>query len=46
MICMLSFDVYIKKLIIEKMIDGLAGGREKKERKKPKKQEDGSQTDI
>ncbi len=46
MICMLSFDVYIKKLIIEKMIDGLAEGREKKERKKPKKQEDSSQTDI
>lgn len=24
-ICMLSFDVYVKKLLIEKMIDGLAG---------------------
>lgn len=46
MICMLSFDVYVKKLIIEKMIDGLVEGREKKERKKTKKQEDSSQTDI
>lgn len=46
MICMLSFDVYVKKLIIEKMIDGLVEGREKKERKKNKKQEDSSQTDI
>ncbi|MDE7258584.1 MAG: hypothetical protein K2N77_05030 [Lachnospiraceae bacterium] len=46
MICMLSFDVYVKKLIIEKMIDGLAEGKEKKERKKTKKQEDSSQTDI
>ena len=36
MICMLSFDVYIKKLIIEKMIDGLAEGREKKSEKDPK----------
>lgn len=45
LICMLSFDVYIKKLIIEKMIDGLAEGREKKSGKKSKKQEDSSQTD-
>lgn len=49
MICMLSFDVYVKKLIIEKMIDGLTESREKQERKnqkKPKKQEGSSQTDI
>ena len=45
-ICMLGFDVYIKKLLIEKMIDGLAEGKEKPERKKTKKQEDSSQTDI
>ena len=39
-ICMLSFDVYMKKLMIEKMIDGLTDCREKAERKKTKKQED------
>ena len=45
-ICMLSFDVYMKKLLIEKMIDGLAGSTEKAERKKAKKQEDSSQSDM
>ncbi len=41
-ICMLSFDVYVKKLLIEKMIDGLAGkesGKAMKEAdEKPEKQ--------
>ena len=46
LICMLSFDVYMKKLLIEKMIDGLTDGREKDERKKTKKQEDSSQSEI
>ena len=45
-ISMLSFDVYMKKLLIEKLIDGFAEGKEKTERKKPKKQEDSSQTDV
>ncbi len=45
-ICMLGFDVYMKKLLIEKMIDQLAEGKEKPERKKTKKQEDGSQSEI
>ena len=44
-ICMLSFDVYMKKLLIEKMIDGLADGKDTAERKKPKKQDDSSQND-
>ncbi|MCH5260870.1 MAG: DUF1836 domain-containing protein [Lachnospiraceae bacterium] len=44
-ICMLSFDVYMKKLLIEKMIDGLANGRDKEERKKAKRQEGSSQGD-
>lgn len=44
-ICMLSFDVYMKKLLIEKMIDGLANGRDKEERKKAKRQEGSSQSD-
>ena len=46
LICMLSFDVYVKKLIIEKMIDGLSKGKEKSERKKSKKQDGSSQTDL
>lgn len=46
LICMLSFDVYVKKLIIEKMIDGMTEGKDKGERKKPKKQDDSSQTNI
>ena len=46
LISMLGFDVYMKKLLIEKMIDGLAESKEKSERKKTKKQEDSSQTDI
>lgn len=33
-ICLLSFDVYVKKLLIEKMIDGLGGGKEKDRKKK------------
>ncbi len=44
-ICMLSFDVYVKRLLIEKMIDGLSDTSEKAERKNRKKQDDGSQTD-
>ena len=44
-ICMLSFDVYMKKLLIEKMIDGLTESKNTQERKKTKKQEDSSQTD-
>ena len=38
-ICRLSFDVYVKKLIIEKMVDELSGGRkpEKEEEKEKKK---------
>lgn len=39
-ICMLSFDVYMKKMLIEKMIDGITEGQEKTERKKQKKQDD------
>lgn len=33
-ICMLSFDVYVKKLLIEKMLDGLAdsGGKDKQKK--------------
>lgn len=45
-ICMLSFDVYMKKLLIEKMIDGLTESKNTQERKKTKKQEDSSQTDM
>lgn len=45
-ICMLSFDVYVKKLLIEKMIDGLSDKGGKTERKNRKKQDDSSQTDI
>lgn len=45
-ICMLGFDVYMKKLLIEKMIDGLADSKSKAERKKTKKQDDSSQTDV
>ena len=47
-ICMLSFDVYVKKMLIEKMIDGLDGteaAKEKKERKKAKNVDDASQTE-
>lgn len=39
-ICMLSFDVYIKKLLIEKMLDGLADRRREDKRNKGKRQED------
>lgn len=39
-ICMLSFDVYVKKLLIEKMIDGFADIRGKDTRKKRKAQEE------
>lgn len=45
-ICMLSFDVYVKKLLIEKMIDGLSDRGGKTERKNRKKQDGSSQTDI
>lgn len=45
-ICMLGFDVYMKKLLIEKLIDGLAEGTERQERKKAKNQEDGSQNNA
>lgn len=48
-ICMLSFDVYVKKMLIEKMIDGFSeakGKNEKKERKKTKTADDGSQTQL
>ena len=33
-ICTLSFDVYLKKMIIEKMIDGLAQTAQDEERKR------------
>ena len=41
-ICMLSFDVYVKKLLIEKMVDSLGKAVEetKKERKKEKSNEE------
>ncbi len=42
-ICMLSFDVYVKKLLIEKMIDGIAKGKERPERRRAKKQDGNSQ---
>ena len=45
-ICMLSFDVYVKKLLIEKMIDGLSDRGEKSDRKNRKKQDNSSQTDV
>ena len=35
-ICLLSFDVYMKKQLIEKLIDDLAQKKEKKEKKEPK----------
>lgn len=40
-ICMLSFDVYVKKLLIEKMLDGLAdsGGKEKRKKGKDREEE-------
>lgn len=40
-ICQLSFDVYVKKMIIEKMVDELAGKntRETEEKKEDKKEE-------
>lgn len=41
-ICMLSYDVYIKKMIIERMIDNLNAGRDQQDTKDPKKTEDGS----
>ena len=42
---MLGFDVYMKKLLIEKMIDGLLNDTERTERKKAKRQEGSSQTE-
>ncbi len=38
-ICMLSFDVYVKTLLIEKIIDGFVTGKDGKERKKTKAQD-------
>ncbi len=35
-ICMLSFDVYVKKLLIEKMIDGMTGKEKKNGKEKMK----------
>ena len=37
-ICMLSFDVYVKTLLIEKMIDGFGAKRDERERKRTKMQ--------
>ena len=45
-ICMLGFDVYMKKLLVEKLIDGLAESGDRQERKRTKKQEDSSQSDA
>lgn len=45
-ICMLSFDVYVKKLLIEKMIDGIAKGKEMPERRKAKKQDGNGQGEV
>lgn len=39
-ICMLSFDVYVKKLLIEKMIDGITDRRDRDKNKKGKSQEE------
>ncbi len=39
-ICMLSFDVYVKKLLIEKMIDGITDKRGGEKKKKGKAQEE------
>ena len=39
-ICMLSFDVYVKKLLIEKMIDGFTDRRGEEKKKKGKAQEE------
>ncbi len=39
-ICMLSFDVYVKKLLIEKMLDGLAESEGKEKQKKGKDREE------
>lgn len=39
-ICMLSFDVYVKKLLIEKMIDGITDKRSEAGRKKGKGEEE------
>lgn len=39
-VCMLSFDVYVKKLLIEKMIDGITDRRGEDKRKKGKNQEE------
>lgn len=39
-ICMLSFDVYVKKLLIEKMLDGFVGKGKEEKRKKGKSQEE------
>ena len=43
-ICMLSFDVYIKKMLIEKMIDGFGGAKDEKERKERKKAKNADDT--
>ena len=36
-ICLLSYDVYVKKLLIEKIIDGMAEGKKEKENKEKEK---------
>lgn len=42
---MLGFDAYLKKLLIEKLIDSMGDTKGIQERKKSKKQEDSSQTE-
>ena len=48
-ICMLSFDVYVKKLLIEKMIDGMRKeepGRGEKKQKNKAEGKNGAGADI
>ncbi len=48
-ICMLSFDVYVKKLLIEKMIDGMSreeAGRVEKKQKSKAEGKNGAGSDI
>ncbi|MBO5209404.1 MAG: DUF1836 domain-containing protein [Lachnospiraceae bacterium] len=44
-ICMLSFDVYVKRLLIEKIIDGLKEEKKGKEEKKDKEEKKGKNRD-
>lgn len=39
-VCMLGFDVYVKKLLIEKLLDGFADSGEREKRKKGKDREE------